>query len=500
MKRLTALFLLLAFAGLFGACQNGTLIVKNCESCACPSADGDGSADGDLAENEQENGEAATEEDFDLEWLTAPPEKLACADLPGNWILRLGNAGNDWGSGLTRFSDGRLLLLGYYTNRIDLGTNHLTAPDGLGPRSSFLASYDANGTNQRGRDLNSEFMDADPRVVLRPLMAFSSQDMAFVVATKAKSTPQLSIDLRGYNADMDRLVTLPLGDQYITNEQETPVLLGAAAADSGEYFFAVGTQYIRHPANFLGFLYKLGKDGTQAWMASIQMGDTGKAFSGEEIPRGEKILAIRPLPDGGVIIGGYFKSFLILGEQTRVSYHDSWDFFIARLDKDGTVLWLQTFGSPIDDWGFGLSVNTDDLTTDLIAGCGDDCLLGFGASSGLQMDRFDANGRMIMGAGYGDRTNTPGQHHAAVRDKNGFTYNWTDRIEKFSADSKNWYHLSLPAGLVVNSMVADEAGGIYATGYFKGEINLFCGTLKSAGGMDAFLLHVGTIPPETTGR
>lgn len=60
--------------------------------------------------------------------------------------------------------------------------------------------------------------------------------------------------------------------------------------------------------------------------------------------------------DGNCYVGGYFMGTMFCQGDSVVS-NGLWDAYVAKFDPEGTLLWLRSFGSPMNDIVHGLCVN-----------------------------------------------------------------------------------------------------------------------------------------------
>ncbi len=59
---------------------------------------------------------------------------------------------------------------------------------------------------------------------------------------------------------------------------------------------------------------------------------------------------------GATYVGGYFIGDLAIQGQS-VSSNGMWDVYLLKLDPTGNLVWLRSFGGPLNDIGYGLAVN-----------------------------------------------------------------------------------------------------------------------------------------------
>ena len=62
-------------------------------------------------------------------------------------------------------------------------------------------------------------------------------------------------------------------------------------------------------------------------------------------------------PLGNCYVSGYFVDTLRVQNQSVVS-HGGWDIYIVKLDPQGNLLWLRSYGGPLNDIAYGLAVSS----------------------------------------------------------------------------------------------------------------------------------------------
>jgi hypothetical protein len=62
--------------------------------------------------------------------------------------------------------------------------------------------------------------------------------------------------------------------------------------------------------------------------------------------------------EGNCYFTGYFKGTMSLGGFTLTS-NGGTDIFLGRMNRDGSVAWLQGIGNQYDDYGYGVAMSAD---------------------------------------------------------------------------------------------------------------------------------------------
>jgi hypothetical protein len=152
---------------------------------------------------------------------------------------------------------------------------------------------------------------------------------------------------------------------------------------------------------------------------------------------------------GNVLVTGFFSGTVDFGGGNLVSAGAE-DIFLAKYDASGNHLWSRRFGSTASDHGRSVAVD----------GSGNVFV------TGLFQGTVDFGGGILTGAGQPDI-------FIAKYDANG-NHLWSRRFGSGNEDV-GW------------SVVADDSGNVFVTGYFSGTVDFGGGNLVSAGLWDIFL-------------
>ncbi|HTJ81569.1 MAG TPA: hypothetical protein VL400_07580 [Polyangiaceae bacterium] len=93
------------------------------------------------------------------------------------------------------------------------------------------------------------------------------------------------------------------------------------------------------------FVMRVAKDGTPEWV--VQLGGNGDQHAS----------AIARTADGSFIVTGWFGSE-IQGQGDPIAASGPVDSFVARVEADGTLAWLETFGGPNEDYAVDAMATT----------------------------------------------------------------------------------------------------------------------------------------------
>ena len=245
----------------------------------------------------------------------------------------------------------------------------------------------------------------------------------------------------------------------------------AVATDSSGNIYIAGsfTGYVKFAADFGGeepkissgntdiFVTKISANGTHEWTKRIG-GAGNDGASGIAVDAHDN-----------VYVAGYFEKTVDFradfgGEETKISYGDTTDIFVTRIDASGTYGWTKRIGGEDNDKASGIAVDADDNV--YIAG----------SFRGEFDFADDFAGEPDQGASHGDE-----DIFITMLTADG-DYGWSRRMGGAGADA-------------ACAVAVDSSGGIYVTGYFEQTVDFradFGGnnTKTSAGKQDIFITKV----------
>lgn len=142
--------------------------------------------------------------------------------------------------------------------------------------------------------------------------------------------------------------TLGAGDNYLGAAWQTPDggYLLAGSSGSGDTLISGDCGQTATNFGYSDFwLVRLDTNGHRLWDQSFGGSDT------------DVLTALAPVADGGFLLGGYSSS-APGGNKTAAALGD-FDYWVVRVDTNGTRLWDRSFGSPGDDRLHGLAATAD---------------------------------------------------------------------------------------------------------------------------------------------
>lgn len=202
---------------------------------------------------------------------------------------------------------------------------------------------------------------------------------------------------------------------------------------------------------------------------------------------------------GNIYITGCYTDTIWFGP-TMLKGNGLKDVFVVKLDSNGQYIWAKTFGSTGNDEGLGISVdiagnvfvtgyfnNTIHFTTS-------DSLVSYG-SSDIFVAKLNNNGTLLfklqegtVNADYGRSiwAHPTNGEFAVVGDKNG---NTVYIANYYNTGTREWYKDYYSTVSATGTGVCmDNSGTVYASGYFKGNMNP--PNLVSLNGIDAFAIII----------
>ena len=190
--------------------------------------------------------------------------------------------------------------------------------------------------------------------------------------------------------------------------------------------------------NFDMFLAKYNPDGTCSW---------AKKAGG---PTDDKANSVKQLPGGAIFMTGYFQGTASFGTINVTSVFN-YDFFLAKYDLNGNIVWVQPGGGNGND--FGSSIGTDANSNVLVTG-----FIGDTATFGTATV-FDNEYGSIIVAKY----------------NNAGALQWIKTAGSFVDDT----------GF---DIATDAGGSSYVTGYVSGNANFGGNSLTGVQSHDAFIV------------
>lgn len=196
---------------------------------------------------------------------------------------------------------------------------------------THLWQVESDGSTHRTRDLDIALAPTDPR-----------RQVAFARGPNGHVVAQIGLRIVALDAEGRERWSAHGGGREVHSiavDAEGRVAVGGA--------FELTLNLVGEPAtavNFDGFVAVRNADGTASWQQVFQ----GDGF--------EYVYAVGFLATGDVIAGGHFGEgggaelpLAIGGTPTVVAHGNDRDLFVARLDRDGALMWAESVDAPRDD-------------------------------------------------------------------------------------------------------------------------------------------------------
>ncbi len=138
---------------------------------------------------------------------------------------------------------------------------------------------------------------------------------------------------------------------------------------------------------------------------------------------------------GNIIITGTFPGTLKFGIYELVSYNNSRDIFLAKIDPNGNIIWARAYGGALTDWG--RSVTVDDFNNIYITGSYSDSIAfdsfifkKISGGNDMFITKLDTQGNVIWANEGGSNNNSLRGHAIAVKGKNIFVQGYSSKINE----------------------------------------------------------------------
>ena len=225
---------------------------------------------------------------------------------------------------------------------------------------------------------------------------------------------------------------------------------------------------------------------------------------------------IATAPNGDTYITGWFKDTCNFNGNIVIS-HGSYDMFVAKYDVSGTLLWVQSGGGTLDDYGNRVAISSDGGVT--IAGSFKNTF----DASGQQMTsngnrdalicHYDSNGQLVWMRGIGGSSED--RAYGIIQDSNDnyfITGLFSDVVDfdgttlacnsfyatylaKLSSQGNILWSVKGDAGANDFArgfgVMVDLQGNVVTNGFFSGTLNMGSATLAASGGQydqDSYLI------------
>ncbi len=290
------------------------------------------------------------------------------------WAKNAGGAGDDGSTSISAFSDGAVLVTGYFesTATFGEGEGNETILTSAGNRDIFISKYNPDGTLVWAKSILGAEWDTGWGVSALPddsaILVGHFTNTATFGSGEGNQTVLISAGGRdSFIAKYNPNGTLNwvksagstdsvYGQDASTLPDGTTTIVGYFDGNNATFGLGEGNETVfSSDGGFDVFVAKYNPDGTLAW--AKRAGGTGS-----DLGRG-----ISVIPDGSTVVTGYFGGFSASpatfgkGEvnETVLSSTGWSDIFVAKYNSDGTVAWAKSAGGSSDEMSWAISALSD---------------------------------------------------------------------------------------------------------------------------------------------
>ena len=367
---------------------------------------------------------------------------IAKYDEHGNclWAKSVGANFFDYGYGISTDAIGNSYITGSFFGNVTFGTIQLTS---FGNEDIFIAKYDSNGNciwakNAGGNDYDygtGISIDTDGNCYMTGYF----EGTATFGTTQLVSSGANDVFVAKYDTSGNFTWVKNFGGAIYDYGK------GISADPNGNIF--ITGKFVENPLpQFYDsdiFVAKYNAVGNLIWIKTVygNSDDSGESISADAY--------------GNSYVTGHFSDFAVFGSFPLYS-NGYEDIFIAKYDSIGNCVWVKNYGGSSNDYG-GFGISTD-----------------------------ETGNSYITGSFYGTATSVPFQFTSLasadiIIAKYGTDGNLIWAIQSGGSDSDYG-----------QSIVTDEDGNSYVTGYFRGSAMFDTTQLVSYGGKDIFITKLST--------
>ncbi|MBO1352291.1 MAG: hypothetical protein EBE86_035265, partial [Hormoscilla sp. GUM202] len=337
---------------------------------------------------------------------------VAKFDPGGNLLkaLNIGSSSNDWGLGIATDSNDNVWTTGSFSGNIDIDGDGNIDLTSNGDDDGYVAKFDRNGTLVKALNIGGSNWDRSNGI------ATDSNGNAWVIGQF-----QGNIDIDGDgNIDFANNGTT---QQYVAKFDRNGTLVKAFEISFQEHFNDIATDSNGN-AWAIGYSHIYDRISTQV----VQFNSNGtlvKALSFDgSLDRGYGI-AIDS--NGNVWVTGSFKGNIDIdrdGNNDLTSEWPSTDSYVAKFDRNGTLVKALKIGGSSNDYGDGIAIDSNGNAWAIgefqgnidIDGDGNNDLTSNGGTDSY-LAKFDSDGHLLEALNIGSRSNDYG--NGIATDSNG---------------------------------------------------------------------------------
>ena len=263
------------------------------------------------------------------------------------WAKSFGGTGNDIGYGITSDLVGNIYLTGCFKEQVNFSGITLNSP---GKKDIFVVKLNSNGNLVWAKNFGGSGVKNAPSIV-----------------TNRSGNIYLTGNFNGTATfDSNTLTSKGEWDVFVAQIKSNGNIIWAKnfgglkndicygiATDKTDSIYLTG--YFNNRAYFDGFtltskqpndifIAKLNSQGNVVWVPN---------FSGDDFDLGQNIATD---DRGNIYITGLFSRVINFGDISLTSYGKR-DVFVAKIDKDGEVIWAKNLGGFEDDIGYSIATD-----------------------------------------------------------------------------------------------------------------------------------------------
>lgn len=372
------------------------------------------------------------------------------------WSKNIGGSANDVGYSIAVDTGGNVYVTGSFQDYVDFGVS--TPLYSSGSEDVFVVKYDAAGTvlwaksiggsyADYGRSISLDTLgglyvtgkflgmaDFDPSSNYVSLSSSMGSEDVFIVKWDQNGIYQWAKGIGSAGYDVGTAIAVnPSGDVFATGIFSGPVNFNPLSA--AVYANSVGLQDV--------YFAKYDRNGIFQWVKSF--GSTDNDYS-----RG---IAIDN--KSNVYITGYFSGVAFFdpaGLSKKVSATGGYDAFVCKLDKSGTLAWVNPLGGVYSDFGYAVSVDDKgnvyttgsfESTADFDPSPAATINLSSNGSSDIFISKLDANGNGLWATNLGGTANDEGSSVFVYKNNDIYTagdfrntadFNYEAAIDNFTSN------------------------------------------------------------------
>ena len=343
---------------------------------------------------------------------------IAKYDPSGNclWVKNAGGKGDDYGLGISADALENRYITGFFTGTATFGTIQITAYDNY---DIFIAKYDLNGNCLWAEHAGGSSDDIGSGISVdangNSYVTGSFYGTATFGTFQLSSPTSSAIFIAKYDPAGNCLWADQAGGTIQNSGESISIDANGNSYITGWFYInaTFGTVQLNSIGAYDIFIAKYNSNGNFVWVKQAgsngNFGDEGRGISVDA--------------NGNSYVTGYFADTAKFGT-TKLTSYGGRDIYIAKYDLNGKFLWAKNAGGTGDDFGQGISIdaNGNSYITGYFtntAKFGATPLTGYGGRD-IFIAKYDLNGNFLWAKNAGGTGDDFGQGISA--DTNGNSY------------------------------------------------------------------------------